>query len=81
MRQISLTGTVNEEAGAYLPDVLDILEKNPFLNLTLPWGRLSCVELRLRNHSNDGPILWVRPGEQMVPSGGSKNANGKAKRR
>ena len=30
---ISLVGTVSEEAGGYIPDVLDMLEENPFLRL------------------------------------------------
>lgn len=30
---ISLVGTVSEESGGYLPDVLDMLEENPFLRL------------------------------------------------
>jgi hypothetical protein len=30
---ISLVGTVSEESGGYIPDVLDMLEENPFLRL------------------------------------------------
>ena len=30
---ISLVGTVAEEAGGYIPDVLDMLEESPFLRL------------------------------------------------
>jgi hypothetical protein len=34
----------------------------------MPWGALSiCLGEDPRN-SNDGPIMWVRPGEQMVPT-------------
>jgi len=47
---------------------VDMLEKCPFLQLTLPWGSLSSLHLPHRNHSDDGPILWVRPGEQLIPT-------------
>ena len=36
---ISLVGTVAEEAGGYVPDVLDLLEESPFLKLVL-WHAL-----------------------------------------
>nr|CAB3265802.1 round spermatid basic protein 1-like [Phallusia mammillata] len=80
MRQISLVGAVHEEAGGYFPDILDILEKDPFLNITSPWGDMSCVNLESRSHSNDGPILWIRPGEQMVPAADFKGSPAKRRR-
>ncbi|KAM8973620.1 lysine-specific demethylase RSBN1L [Pelodytes ibericus] len=67
MRQISLVGAVDEEAGDYFPEFLDMLEESPFLKRTLPWGTLSSLQLKSRNDSDDGPIMWVRPGEQMIP--------------
>ena len=33
---ISLVGTVAEESGGYIPDVIDMLEENPFLRLVRP---------------------------------------------
>ena len=45
-----------------------MLEESPFLRLTLPWGSLSSLKLSHRNQSDDGPILWVRPGEQLIPT-------------
>uniref|UniRef100_A0AAY4B849 Round spermatid basic protein 1 n=1 Tax=Denticeps clupeoides TaxID=299321 RepID=A0AAY4B849_9TELE len=68
MRQISLVGAVDEEVGDYFPEFLDMLEESPFLKLTLPWGSLSSLKLSCRSQSDDGPIMWVRPGEQMVPT-------------
>ncbi|KAK7884916.1 hypothetical protein WMY93_028039 [Mugilogobius chulae] len=68
MRQISLVGAVDEEVGDFFPEFLDMLEESPFLKMTLPWGTLSSLKLDCRNQSDDGPIMWVRPGEQMVPT-------------
>ncbi|XP_020636244.1 lysine-specific demethylase 9 isoform X3 [Pogona vitticeps] len=68
MRQISLVGAVDEEVGDYFPEFLDMLEESPFLRMTLPWGTLSSLRLQCRSQSDDGPIMWVRPGEQMIPT-------------
>ncbi|CAK9797779.1 Lysine-specific demethylase RSBN1L [Anthophora plagiata] len=68
LHQISLVGTVHEEVGGYFPDLLHKLEENPFLKLTMPWGPLSVVKMDTPQESNDGPILWIRPGEQLVPT-------------
>ena len=35
----------------------------------MPWGSRSILEDTLRNKSNDGPIIWIRPGEQAIPTG------------
>ncbi|XP_004591405.2 lysine-specific demethylase RSBN1L [Ochotona princeps] len=67
MRQISLVGAVDEEVGDYFPEFLDMLEESPFLKCTLPWGTLSSLKVESRTDSDDGPIMWVRPGEQMIP--------------
>lgn len=34
----------------------------------MPWGSLSAVKMESPQESNDGPILWIRPGEQLVPT-------------
>ncbi|KAI7792211.1 lysine-specific demethylase RSBN1L-like [Triplophysa rosa] len=67
MRQISLVGAVDEEVGDYFPEFLSMLEQSPFLQRTLPWGSFSSLKLSSPTESDDGPILWVRPGEQMIP--------------
>ncbi|KAG7454601.1 hypothetical protein MATL_G00261360 [Megalops atlanticus] len=67
MRQISLVGAVDEEVGDYFPEFLGMLEESPFLKCTLPWGTFSSLELKSPTESDDGPIMWVRPGEQMIP--------------
>jgi len=67
---LSLVGTASEEAGGYFPDILDMLDEIPIVSQTLPWGEKSVLhEEILRNKSNDGPILWIRPGEQSIPTG------------
>ncbi|KAM9320636.1 LOW QUALITY PROTEIN: lysine-specific demethylase 9 [Gastrophryne carolinensis] len=68
MRQISLVGAVDEEVGDFFPEFLDMLEESPFLKMTLPWGTMSTLKLQCRSQSDDGPIMWVRPGEQMIPT-------------
>ncbi|PWA19391.1 hypothetical protein CCH79_00018423 [Gambusia affinis] len=67
MRQISLVGAVDEEVGDYFPEFLSLLEESPFLKRTLPWGTLSSLRNMSPTKSDDGPIMWVRPGEQMIP--------------
>jgi len=34
----------------------------------MPWSELSVAHGMPRQTSNDGPILWTRPGEQVVPT-------------
>ena len=65
--QFSLVGVVQEEVGDYFPDILDMIEENPFLKASLPWSDLSGLQITDRKESDDGPILWVRPGEQVLP--------------
>ncbi|TSX44509.1 Round spermatid basic protein 1-like [Bagarius yarrelli] len=67
MRQISLVGAVDEEVGDYFPEFLGMLQQSPFLERTLPWGTFSSLKLKSPTESDDGPIMWVRPGEQMIP--------------
>lgn len=50
------------------PGPADLLEQSPFLSTAMPWGSLSALNLASRSHSDDGPILWVRPGEQLIPT-------------
>lgn len=38
----------------------------------MPWGELSAIKIN-PNESNDGPILWCRPGEQLVPTVDSRS--------
>jgi len=65
---ISLVGTVAEETGGYIPDVLDMLQESPFLRLTMPWSEKTVTCDMHPTKSNDGPILWMRPGEQSIPT-------------
>ena len=34
----------------------------------MPWGHMSAVRMATPEESNDGPILWIRPGEQLIPT-------------
>eukprot|EP00127_Corallochytrium_limacisporum_P003085 Clim_evm14s146 gene=Clim_evmTU14s146 len=66
MRNISLAGTVGEETGAYYEDVVALMERSPEIKLALPWGGLSTYHQYHPTTSDDGPILWCRPGEQYA---------------
>ena len=68
LHQVSIVGTVHEEVGGYFPKMVSIMERSPFLNLVMPWGPMSSVKMASPTESNDGPILWVRPGEQLIPT-------------
>ncbi|KAL1493135.1 hypothetical protein ABEB36_011254 [Hypothenemus hampei] len=75
LHQISIVGTAHEEVGGYFPDILSLLETNQFLQMTMPWGPLSILDHMGPTESNDGPIIWARPGEQLVPTVDSKTPN------
>lgn len=78
LHQISLVGTKGEEVGNYCQAILKTLEKDPFLKRVMPWGDLSHLHGTDPEDSYDGPILWTRPGEQMVPSvNGAKRSRAK----
>lgn len=75
LHQISIVGTAHEEVGGYFPDLLDLLEENYFLKMTMPWGPLSILDQMKPTESNDGPIIWCRPGEQLVPTADNRTPN------
>jgi hypothetical protein len=67
MREISLVGKRGEETGSDFSDYTKLLQGNiPIMKWILPWGRLALDEIDDPNKSDDGPIWWVRPGEQSV---------------
>ena len=72
MHSVSLVGTKGEETGGYFKDIIKYLERNPFLKQVMPWGPLSKLSGMSPMSSNDGPILWIRHGEQAVPSSTNK---------
>ena len=76
LHQISLVGTAHEEAGGFFPDFLSLLEANVFLTPCMPWGPMSTLheDMKSPQESNDGPILWIRPGEQLVPTADLRTA-------
>lgn len=73
LNQTSLVGTVHEEVGGYYPEFLSLIEESPFARLVTPWGRLSSLEMNSPQESNDGPIFWIRPGEQLIPTADYKS--------
>ena len=79
LMSISLVGKVTgkEECGDYFPAFIDKLEENPFLQCVMPWGPFSSIKMKSRTDSDDGPILWVRPGEQYVATAEHKSCHPK----
>jgi len=73
LNQISLVGTVHEEVGGYFPELLDMIEESPFSRLVSPWGEMSSLKMSSPQESNDGPIFWIRPGEQLIPTADYKS--------
>lgn len=71
---LSMVGTKNEEAGGNFKEMLDALNAAPFLGPIMPWGDFSEVQGIKEDTSDDGPIFWVRPGEQMVPTDGKNRS-------
>ena len=80
LNHISLVGTVNEEVGGYIRDVIYLLQQSPFLSRSLPWGVMSKLERMDPTHSDDGPILWTRPGEQVIPLGEGRDGSGRKRK-
>lgn len=75
LNQISLVGTVHEEAGGYFPEFLSMIEESPFSRFVIPWGEFSSLKMSSPQESNDGPIFWIRPGEQLIPTADYKSPN------
>lgn len=75
---VSMVGAKQEEAGAHFSAILKHLEKSPFLAPIMPWGEWSHLKGMAPTDSDDGPIFWVRPGEQMVPTDMNNGRNGRA---
>ncbi|UMM38531.1 hypothetical protein L5515_009911 [Caenorhabditis briggsae] len=71
LEAVQLVGKKAEESGGYFPDLIYEMEKHAFLNSILPWGNFTTRANTAHRDSNDGPILWVRPGEQTVPTSNS----------
>ncbi|GMT22038.1 hypothetical protein PFISCL1PPCAC_13335, partial [Pristionchus fissidentatus] len=67
MNALSMVGAKQEECGQYFKDILKMLESSPILKPLMPWGEMSLYENKLKpTDSDDGPIVWVRPGEQLI---------------
>ncbi len=77
MHAISLVGVKGEERGQFCDDILGYIERDPFLRLVVPWGELSSLHGMDPHKSDDGPILWVRPGEQALPVHGQPKGRSK----
>lgn len=68
LMSISLVGKKREECGGDFEEMLDLIEKCHFLKPVMPWGEMSILKMKKRTDSYDGPIMWIRPGEQLIPT-------------
>uniref|UniRef100_A0A914C551 Round spermatid basic protein 1-like protein n=1 Tax=Acrobeloides nanus TaxID=290746 RepID=A0A914C551_9BILA len=66
LNEVSLVGTKHEECGNFFQDTIIDLEKSPFLRPLMPWGELAITSNINPIESDDGPIFWTRPGEQLI---------------
>uniref|UniRef100_A0A914ZN04 Round spermatid basic protein 1-like protein n=1 Tax=Parascaris univalens TaxID=6257 RepID=A0A914ZN04_PARUN len=66
LHALSIVGTKQEECGDYFKELLEKIEEFPMLRLLMPWGEYSWAEMDSPADSDDGPIFWVRPGEQLI---------------
>nr|CAH8827929.1 unnamed protein product [Trichobilharzia regenti] len=67
LHALSIVGVKGEERGFFDKTLIEMIEKDPFLNMVTPWGVLSSLSGMDPRESNDGPILWARHGEQTIP--------------
>lgn len=71
MRAVSMVGKTGEEVAIYHEEYIQSMEKIPLLKAMLPWGKFSIyADDPEPLKSNDGPILWTRPGEQIFQTAG-----------
>jgi hypothetical protein len=68
MNALSLVGAKQEESGDYFKELIAELNRSPLLRFLMPWGPLSIIEGTDPEDSDDGPIYWIRPGEQLIPT-------------
>ncbi|KHJ80815.1 hypothetical protein OESDEN_19505 [Oesophagostomum dentatum] len=66
LHSLSMVGAKQEECGDYFAELLAELEKSPILHPIMPWGEWSALHLDEITECDDGPIFWVRPGEQLI---------------
>ncbi|CAB3397860.1 unnamed protein product [Caenorhabditis bovis] len=68
MHSLSMVGAKQEECGQLFTELLEKLEESPILKPLMPWGEWSYLSDMQKNisDSDDGPIYWIRPGEQLI---------------
>ncbi|CAJ0930971.1 unnamed protein product, partial [Mesorhabditis belari] len=80
LHALSMVGPKQEECGALFNELLEELARSPLLGPLMPWGSLS-VAYDDPGESDDGPIFWVRPGEQLIRTDDLKDDRGSKKGR
>lgn len=81
LNALSLVGTKQEECGDFFGEIIVALEKSPILKRLLPWSERAITCNQDPKESDDGPIFWARPGEQMIRTDEIGKEDAKAKKR
>ncbi|CEF70932.1 Hypothetical protein SRAE_X000026200 [Strongyloides ratti] len=64
LEALSIVGKKKEECGDIFEEYLENLNTNIITGPIMPWGKFTIGTNMRPIDSNDGPIFWVRPGEQ-----------------
>ncbi|CAI2352626.1 unnamed protein product [Caenorhabditis sp. 36 PRJEB53466] len=76
MMEVQMAGAKsNDSGGGYFRKMLKEIESSPFMKPMMPWGEFSHTKGVHPKKQDDGPIFWVRPGEQMVPTSKDRNTS------
>uniref|UniRef100_A0A0N4Z7V0 JmjC domain-containing protein n=1 Tax=Parastrongyloides trichosuri TaxID=131310 RepID=A0A0N4Z7V0_PARTI len=78
LEALSIVGRKKEECGDVLEPYLKHLNENIITGPIMPWGKFTISPDMRPSDSNDGPIFWVRPGEQCFTTD-DIDKNGKEK--
>uniref|UniRef100_A0A0N5C6L5 JmjC domain-containing protein n=1 Tax=Strongyloides papillosus TaxID=174720 RepID=A0A0N5C6L5_STREA len=64
LEALSIVGKKKEEYGGVFEEYLDQLNNHIITGPIMPWGKFTINTGMKPSDSDDGPIFWVRPGEQ-----------------
>uniref|UniRef100_A0A0K0DS03 JmjC domain-containing protein n=1 Tax=Strongyloides stercoralis TaxID=6248 RepID=A0A0K0DS03_STRER len=81
LEALSIVGKKKEECGGVFEEYLKNLNNNVITGPIMPWGKFTINTNMRPLDSNDGPIFWVRPGEQCFTTDDLDNNKEKPKQK